>query len=237
MDTLGSLGLTDNTMIIFLSDHGEEFYDHYSEEDLIPKYTEPLVPQISIVDHAHSLYEELIRVPLIMRIPGIKPTEQRIENQVRLIDVAPTILDCLNIKAAAGFQGVSLLSLIKSGKRDADPPAISEFLQMGPERKSVRKDAFKYIWIEHPDLCWNFNFRNINQKELFDLRADPKEQRNLSAQNAQMVEQCQRMLEAQQSDSRAIHEKLQRLYGSQKDSPRKIDKDVAEQLKGLGYLN
>jgi arylsulfatase A-like enzyme len=236
METLESLDLTSNTIIIFLSDHGEEFYDHYSEEDLIPPYTERIVPQVSIVDHAHSLYEELIRVPLILHIPSITPARHVLDNQVRLIDIAPTILDIIGIRMPNQFQGVSLLELIRSGVRKEEPPAVSEFLQMGPERKSIRKDGFKYIWVENPKLYWNFNFRNIKPEEFFNLANDPGESHDLSRQSAEKIQQYHAALEQSLHDSAVIHDILQLRHGSSKTGPRKFDKETQDRLKALGYL-
>jgi arylsulfatase A-like enzyme len=236
METLQSLDLMSNTIIIFLSDHGEEFYDHYSEEDLIPPYKERLVPQVSIVDHAHSLYDELIRVPLILHIPSITPARHVLDNQVRLIDIAPTILDIVGIKRPSQFQGVSLLELIRSGARKEEPPAVSEFLQMGPERKSIRKDGFKYIWIENPNLYWNFNFRNIKPEEFFNLADDPGELHDLSGQEAGRIKQYHAAIEQSLHDSAAIHDALQLEHRGLKTGPRTFDKETQERLKALGYL-
>ena len=138
-----------NTIIVFLSDHGEDFYDHYREIDLIPEHTEQIIPGDSSVSHGHSLYDELIRVPLIFYIPGLKPAKNIIENQVRLIDVMPTILDLLNKEYDALTQGASLKELILTGSREKEPPAISEATVYGPKRVSIRKDGYKYILIKN----------------------------------------------------------------------------------------
>ncbi len=235
MQTLESLDLLSNTIIVFLSDHGEDFYDHYTEADIVPEWKEPLIPQISIVDHAHSLYEELIRVPLILRIPGEDPPRKTIDNQVRLIDVMPTILDILNIDYDGPTEGESLLGLIRTGTRDVDPPALSEFTQLGPERKSVRQEGYKYIWIENPEQCWNFNFRNIQPRELFDLRSDPAERTNVSERDKTRATQYHRLLERENRKSSAIRKALLQRQAVPHGKP-EFDEETVEQLKALGYL-
>ncbi|MBI4833034.1 MAG: sulfatase, partial [Candidatus Lindowbacteria bacterium] len=79
MQQLSSSGLMSNTIIVFLSDHGEDFYDHYREADVLPPNKENIFPQVSIVDHGHSLYEELVHVPLIFFIPNAKPAKATVE--------------------------------------------------------------------------------------------------------------------------------------------------------------
>jgi arylsulfatase A-like enzyme len=203
---------------------------------LIPAYSQPLVPQVSIVDHAHSLYDELIRVPLIMRLPGVKPARETIDNQVRLIDVAPTVLDALDIKTDNRFQGISLLDLIQTGSREEDPPAVSEFLQMGPERKSVRADGFKYIWIEHPERFWNFTFRTVRAEELFHLKTDPNELADVFQERSEIARRYHALLKERQKESSAINEALQINFKPANESPRKFSKETADKLKALGYL-
>ena len=84
----------DNTMIIITSDHGEEFWDHGGFE------------------HGHSVYDELIRVPLLIKIPGY--AHEKVHSQVRLMDLAPTILDVLGISIPGQFRGRSLLDTLEN---------------------------------------------------------------------------------------------------------------------------
>ena len=88
-DELRKMGLLENTIIVLCSDHGTEFYEHQR------------------FDHGFSLYDELIRVPLIFRLPRTKGSVV-IEGQVRGIDVMPTVLELLGVKVPAGTPGVPL---------------------------------------------------------------------------------------------------------------------------------
>ncbi|MFC2162645.1 sulfatase [Candidatus Altiarchaeota archaeon] len=95
---LKELGAYDDTLIIFTSDHGEEFNEH------------------GIVGyHGHTLYNELLRVPLIVKLPGNRNKGLIKKEIVRSIDIAPTILDVLGVGIPKYYEGDSLLGLIKNG--------------------------------------------------------------------------------------------------------------------------
>jgi len=87
---LEELGLDDSTIVVFAADHGEEFFDH------------------GRLGHAHSLYQELVRVPLILRVPGEEP--RVVADTVGLIDLYPTLLELLGLPAPEGLEGRSLLA-------------------------------------------------------------------------------------------------------------------------------
>jgi len=140
-------GLTDNTLIVFLSDHGEEFFEHHGFE------------------HGHSLYDELIRVPMIFSLKGVLPAGQRIARQVRLLDVQPTILEMLGIEPWTEPEGVSILPLMVGGgertpaKASLLPPeiALSEAILYGPEQKCLRAYPWKLIYNIREDETTFFN--------------------------------------------------------------------------------
>lgn len=246
MNKLEALGLLSNTILVFLSDHGDEFYEHYRESDIvliesrevipIPKSEDEIIPQISVVDHAHSLYEELIRIPLILRIPDLDPPKRVLDNQVRIIDIMPTLLDLLDIEYSAPLQGASLVELIETGRRDEDPPALSEFTDIGPERKSIRKDGYKYIRIEDTDKSRYYTFKNLNRHELFDLNADPNEKANIYARKRQLAEEYQTILERELEVSGKIYDVLQTHRKTGERGNGEIAEDVRKNLKALGYL-
>ena len=237
MEKLGSLGLDSNTIIVLTSDHGDDFYDHYRESDIVPEYEEPIVPQISVVDHAHSLYEELLRVPLIVSAPGIEPATLRIGNQVRLIDVMPTILEIVGVEYGGPAQGVSLVELMKTGVRKTDPAALGEFTELGPERKSIRKDGYKYIWIEDPNEALHNTYKNLRRHELFDLKADPGEQTNLYEEKPHLAAEYHKLLLKELEASQAINKALRKNYRPSGGKEIEIDEDVLNNLRALGYLN
>lgn len=100
-------GLQNDTVFIITADHGEEFFDHGS------------------VGHAHTLFEELIHVPLIIRVPNaMKPRTLRIENNVEIADVLPTICDILAVECLEHTDGRSLVPLM-NGDFLSEYPGIS----------------------------------------------------------------------------------------------------------------
>ncbi len=151
-------GLRENTLIVFLSDHGEEFFEHEG------------------FGHGHALYGEVIRVPLILRLPGVMPEGLRVRSQVRLIDVMPTILEVLGINTGSGMEGMSLLPLLEeraetapAGTRlFASQTAYTEGMLHGPEKKSVTAYPWKIIY----DTA-------SKDEMLFNLEKDPGERDDL----------------------------------------------------------
>ena len=137
LDHLEALGLTDRTAVIFTADHGEEFFDH------------------GRLGHAHSLYDELVRVPLILKLPGRAP--RTVSETVGTLDLFPTVLDILGLPVIDGLYGRSLLeggerTIFTETSRHANLRAV-----VRGKRKLVR------------DL-------ETGALTLFDLRADPDEQ-------------------------------------------------------------
>jgi len=235
LEELKRLNLFSNTIIILVSDHGEDFGDHFFEKDRIPPKTANPIPQISNVDHGHSVYDELIRVLMAFHIPGFKADKQRLENQVCLIDVLPTLLDYLGIRYEGPIQGVSLIELLQNGKRANDPPVISEFTEYGPEQKSVRMNGYKYVYTENPSQAQQkVGFANIPKHRLFDLRKDPKEKKNIYVERKELGEKYHQILGDTLEESQAINTRLRtsRRQVEKKSLPR----DVLEKMKALGYL-
>jgi arylsulfatase A-like enzyme len=154
-------GLRGNTLVVFLSDHGEEFFDHKGFE------------------HGHTLYDELIRVPLIFSLPGTVPEKVRIAEQVRHLDVMPTVLDILGIRPTTHLEGVSLKPLmngegsVETGAASLLPQklAFSESMLYGTEKKSIAAYPWKLIY----DTV-------TEERMLFNLAHDPGEHNNLIAE-------------------------------------------------------
>ena len=161
---LDGRGLRDNTLIVFLSDHGEEFFEHGGFE------------------HGHSLYEELIHVPLIISLPGKLPEGVKLARPVRLLDVAPTILDLVGVERPGHFEGKSLAPLLLaeggltpngSSLLPADV-GYAEALMHCRERKSVTAYPWKLIYEIGTEKTV---LRNLEQdpgefEDLIDLEPD-----------------------------------------------------------------
>jgi arylsulfatase A-like enzyme len=121
-------GLYDETMIVLTSDHGEEFGERGK-----------------VGWHSHTLFDELLHVPLIIKFPESRFAGAVIDRQVRSIDIAPTILDVLGVPIPKEFEGVSLLT--EDEARDAARFAISQLdtKPEGPQLHSVRTEEWKLV--------------------------------------------------------------------------------------------
>jgi arylsulfatase A-like enzyme len=196
----------DNTAIVVTGDHGEGIAGAIDDPrpwvqsaiSLGYRVTRNLPPQMKkkilsvgkkvvlsegerreLAGHANlCLYDYLIRVPLIITLPGVVPEGRTVTQQVRHIDIAPTLLNIAGATSAPpGFQK-SLLPMMH-GDDTADRPAVSESLQTmlhDPVNRllSLRTGQHKYIYApENPEV----------DPELYDLEADPGELRNLVGSN------------------------------------------------------
>jgi arylsulfatase A-like enzyme len=158
LEGLDERGLSESSLVVFLSDHGEEFFDHKGFE------------------HGHTLYDELIKIPLIFSLPGVVPEGVRVSQQVRLLDVLPTVLDLMGITRNTHMEGSSLWSMMTNeglveDTRVALLPqqfAYSESMLYGTEKKSVTAYPWKLI------------YDTVSEDQmLFNLTQDPGEHENL----------------------------------------------------------
>jgi arylsulfatase A-like enzyme len=188
--------LLDRTIIVIAGDHGESLEERGER------------------DHGIFIYENVLRVPLIIRAPGIAP--RRVDDVVRLTDIMPTILDLLNVRPAGGIDGVSLTELMYGLARDLDLEAYAESVY--PERlgmsglRSLRVGRYKLIDAPRP--------------ELFDLQRDPFEETNIYEDRRDLGATMQARaasLAAAGDASAARHDRA--------TSPN----DVRERLAALGY--
>ena len=174
LQALSDLSLDRDTMIIVTSDHGEEFDDHGSMEG-----------------HQWTLYDEVLHVPLIIRAPA-GPRGEVVDTLVETLDIAPTILEYLELPPPPEFQGHSLWPLMSGESGDADRLAYSKTEQFN-SKQSVRSSTHKLIHTF--DTGTNaFGFPITPGFELYDLRDDPREQRNIFSRDAQVAQDLQRAL-------------------------------------------
>lgn len=162
MTTLDSLGILDNTLIVLSSDNGFFFGEHgLTSERRLP-------------------YEESIRNALLMRYPPRIPAGARPDGLVLTVDLAPTALDAAGVGPVASVQGRSVLPLFTKTPSDWRQSVLVEFYTneqpfphlLDVDYRAIRTQRYKYIhWVKHP--C---------EDELYDLRADPHEQRNLAGE-------------------------------------------------------
>ncbi|HJQ83450.1 MAG TPA: sulfatase, partial [Candidatus Binatia bacterium] len=150
LDRLDALGLARDTLVVFLSDHGEAFAEHgrFLHDDL---------------------YGETLHVPLILRFPGRLTRGTRVPEPVRLVDVMPTILDLLGVPGPPAMQGRSLAPLLRDAAASRGDGVFSDYSNTRARRvfQSLRLGPLTYIV-------------DGGREELFDTAGDPREQRNLS---------------------------------------------------------
>ncbi len=172
---LRKLRLDRNTLVIITADHGEELRDH------------------GRAGHGHSLYDELLRVPLIFHLPGKLPAGS-ISERVSTVDIAPTILDVLGLPAPPYYQGQSLVSQAGGGGLSART-IFAEGIGSGHKKKAALKNDHKLIYTT-----------NSNTFELYNLKDDPKETRNLTNRFPEIELPMKRALQSFIGESnRGIH--------------------------------
>ena len=151
IDDLRDLGLLDKMVLVILSDHGEEFYEHGSWEH-------------------DQLYAEHLHVPLIVRLPGGRRGGTRVTGTAGLIDVMPTLLELIELEGPPTMDGTSLVPAIESG-RTQNRPVVAErvmFLPYGEYAASLRS-ASSQVTFDIPRGA------DVGQLSAFDLTADPGE--------------------------------------------------------------
>jgi arylsulfatase A-like enzyme len=160
MAALGRMGLVKNTIVIISSGSGNEYGEHQR------------------FDHGFSLYDELIRVPFIIKIPGIK--NRVIDAQVRTLDIMPTIMDLLVLPAdktlSKQMQGKSLWPLINGRSMQLDAFSETDYLLQAFKRSLRTADGWKLIYS-----------LDSEQRELFNLSNDPEELINLIDKKQRMA--------------------------------------------------
>ena len=175
------LGLAEKTLIIYSADHG----DFNGSRNMYEKWDT-------------SFYEEIVNVPLIMRLPGTLPAGRRIDNLVEFVDIVPTIMELKTCEVPRWVQGKSLLDLAM-GKTDKHKDAV--FSQGGVEKGATLRPApyenprggfspKQKVLCEHPEAMirskmirtdrYKYIYRLEGDCEMYDLQTDPDELRNLA---------------------------------------------------------
>jgi arylsulfatase A-like enzyme len=152
LGALDARGMRDRTLVIVVGDHGEEFWEHGG------------------VEHGHTVYEELIRVPLLMRWPKRLPEKAVSEALVRTVDIAPTVLDLLALPVGS-TDGATLVPVLR-GDEASQRVAVVENLLFAEERVGVRTIDREYVRWEN------------GKEEVYDLARDPLELHDLAGRAA-----------------------------------------------------
>ncbi len=181
-DALEQRDLLDTTLIVVLSDHGEHFGDH------------------EMMDHKLSVYDNLLRVPLVLRYPPAIPAGRRVSAQVQTIDIFPTVLELCGIDHPAPGNSEPLpfedgegagreYTFAEFGKPTMFLEVMDRYFPNADRNlfdrslKAVRGPRYKYIWASDGRL------------ELYDLIEDPGEQVNLLSERPEVLARMQGVLE------------------------------------------
>lgn len=208
VDELDDLGLLERATIVITSDHGEEFWEHAG------------------FDHGHTLYDELVHVPLVVRFAeGIAPRGLAIRSQVRLIDVLPTLFELVGLPPSEDFEGTSLLPLVR-GESEEPRVALSYGTLYGGRRNAAALRDERYKFISDPN--------RDDSEELYDWREDPGETRNLIEKQSEVAERMRSTLAESLRDleTRAA---TNRRGEVQLLAPERMD-EYMDRLRSLGYL-
>jgi arylsulfatase A-like enzyme len=176
-ETFERLGFAQDTIVVVVADHGEEFMEHGERT------------------HGYDLHEETVHVPLIVRVPGLAP--RRVSSTVPTVDVLPTLLELCGLKAGVDIEGRSLTEILRGDPgADADRDAPSEVRwKFGYDIISIRRGPWKYIDQKKPD---------VRSKMLFDHASDPKETANLHDSQSGVVTELRSTLRARLERARAL---------------------------------
>jgi len=218
------MGLLDNTVVIFMSDHGEDFYYH-----------ENMLGDLSI-EHSHSLYEEAIKVLLAFYCPERFEGGIIKKDQTGLIDIFPTILDMAGMDIPEQLQGESFLPSLLSNKEIKNKFRFSEnFGRESPRYKdiqvAVRSNRYKYIYTKELEKMKEHipAFPDIT-KELYDLENDPGEKTNLADKERELSRFFQTMID----EFLKSPKELESVY--KKSTQIKLNPEAMRKLKSLGYI-
>ena len=206
---LKQMGIYDRALIILTSDHGEEFWEH------------------GAYYHGHSLYNELVSIPLIIKLPG-KAVSKRVETTVSSRNLMPTILDYCQVKGRRQkIYKQSLLPLFpgKNGTNAFEPrPVVSSAMRYGEEKEALCFDGLKYIRSEMS-----------RQEELYNTTADPQEKNSIADRFPEKIKQAIELLNKHfQFSKRMI--KLFKINEVRKDKRKPANQDQEDKLKSLGYF-
>jgi choline-sulfatase len=208
---LDELGLAENTIVVVTSDHGEEFQEHGSW------------------GHGHSVYQELLGVPLIFRWPGVIPRKLRLEPVVSTMDIGPTVLEATGLAVPEQFEGRSLLGFMRGDWPKAPYVAFSDFLD---HRRVIRGGDWKLI------------IRGNLSHVVFDLANDYWEKNELDGTKHPIAQRYLRTLHGQFLGAQDRgHWLAASAPARAKPSPRleeekqEMTPELCKQLVALGYIS
>jgi arylsulfatase A-like enzyme len=202
-----------DALLLVTSDHGEDFWERQ--------------PQLRAhgyrlnADHGHHHFQQLSRVPGLLRLPGTDPAELR--DAVELVDFFPTLLGALELEAPAN-QGRDLAPLLE-GRQLPRPTRLSDRLLYGHSRWSVRRGPWKLVVPHSKELA----------PELYQLEEDPGETTDRAQQDPETVDSL--LVLGHEERARRLRERGRYLSGQDVLSATYLEWNHITKLRSLGYLN
>lgn len=230
LSSLDEMNLSDHTMVILHSDHGQSLMEH------------------GYFGHGRNVYDPSQRIPLVMRLPETIPAGTRVTQMVGNIDIFPTVLAVTGIQPAMPLDGQDLLQTIAGKRSDPEVVYTETYLStlklfatlvgdrrhtpMGFRRLSVRTPKWKFVIndprefadIDDPPPVTDEIRKEYYYEELFDLAVDPGEKRNVVRQNREHARRLwTQAMEFQRMDTRESERRI-------------LTAGDRERLRSLGYL-
>ncbi|HET6304872.1 MAG TPA: sulfatase [Myxococcota bacterium] len=200
LDGLDRRGRLANALVVVTADHGEEFFEHGGK------------------GHRRTLFEEVVRVPLVVRWPGRVEAGRVVEDPVRLVDVMPTLLALAGVELPVAVQGRDLGPLLR-GETLPEAPALLELRRPRRHLRALRTAERK--------LVSDARGRSL----LFDLVRDPREAHPLRAR--EVVAEARRELDRTLEAALGFRDGL----ASRGAVGTPLDREMRERLEALGYLD
>jgi arylsulfatase A-like enzyme len=218
LETLRRLGRDQDTILAFVSDHGEEFLEHDSHW------------------HGLTVYAEMVEVPLILRFPAAIEGGHLVEQTVQTLDLMPTLLELAGIEIPETVQGRSLVPLWSSPDgAGRELPAFSERMVQvdageDPNGAFIRSDSFAVVY-DGWRLIWNTRQApGVPEFELFHRESDPLDQNNVAEENPEVVAQLKELIERWRASAIAAR------LPDEGEAAGDLSADELERLRALGYI-
>jgi len=200
----------DETIVVLLSDHGETLGERHRK-----------------LDHGGQVFDEQIRIPLIVHVPGAQP--RRVDQIVETVDLLPTLLELLDVEVPAdrAVQGGSLVPLLRG--EPGQPRAAFSSARSDEKRhadRGYRLDPLRRVYCVRSKRWKLIRYPGIDQDyvELYDLRDDPEERVNVLQRFPDVAEEYLGLLDGWLGDA-----------GGAIAEP-ELDPEVEEKLRALGYV-
>lgn len=211
LEKLETLGVAEETLVVVTSDHGEELFEHGS------------------FGHKRKLFDESIRIPLVMRYPNRIEEGRRLVQSVGIVDVAPTLLELADAEPLPDVLGRSLVPLLDGREWSRSSPLVSELVenpQTGESLLAIRSQKWKIL----------LRPMSGGTVGLWDLKKDPHERTNIFGVDAVLTQSAITALPSTLAELERLRE---RHAGASLSSPgfEELPADLQRQMESLGYLN